>query len=225
MMLDVCMNNTMISRCLERGPFHFNGWIIWLQHPLSASNDAQVPRWYQWIDFQGFSRGTYQKLWMLPDVTMKYRGFLDSAHSPISEMISDTDGFGIIIWWYANPALYRVWLAIAIPVKCHEQLAALSSQASGICVVLKQSEDCRMVLRVPVSIAQQSLQSQFPAAPVVRTPFGRAGCRTSRVARLFSLSISSMISFKGYPPLSAFLGMASCHKWWSSWVQAAWLGR
>jgi hypothetical protein len=156
---------------------------------------------------------------------MKYRGFLDSAHSPISEMISDTDGFGIIIWWYANPALYRVWLAIAIPVKCHEQLAALSSQASGICVVLKQSEDCRMVLRVPVSIAQQSLQSQFPAAPVVRTPFGRAGCRTSRVARLFSLSISSMISFKGYPPLSAFLGMASCHKWWSSWVQAAWLGR
>jgi hypothetical protein len=47
--------------------------------------------------FKDFQGGTYQKLWMLPDVTMKYRGGLDSAHSPISEMISDTDGFGIII--------------------------------------------------------------------------------------------------------------------------------
>ena len=138
----------------------------WLDHLASASISFEWCTGSKVISMDWFSRifkgGTYQKLWILPDVTMKYRGFLDSAHSPISEMIlmdlvceSRTK----------NPGMAG---QLAIPVKCHEQLAALSSQASGICVVLKQSEDCRMILRVP-----SFHHPAVPAVPVSGCPSGK----------------------------------------------------
>ena len=60
---------------------------------MAGSSGSSIYQLRMMHTFQGdingliFKGGTYQKLWMLPDVTMKHRGSLDSAHSPISETI------------------------------------------------------------------------------------------------------------------------------------------